>query len=274
MIKINLTPIEELENPLWWVPDLLVVLSVILISFFSVQFYLDSFKTQRDLLNKEADALELKNQQLSEPVKKYDTLQAEIKQHSDELESLRRLTQSKVLRYQPVILVEHLQNLKPEGVWFEAVDFIARRPSKTESKKKANGKDKVKNNRTILPEEAIKITGYAFDNVMIAEFMTALRATQTQEIDVSDIRTHIYFSQIDLIQSSLVELSSALDDVLDESQAYDDNGILRYISIPKFELYVEYTRREVKQSSLELSFNSISDEVFALQMSDDATSFF
>jgi len=73
-----------------------------------------------------------------------------------------------------VIVTEHLQNLKPEGVWY------------TEIVVGTEGAD------------TFSIKGQAFDNLLIAELMSSIRATELQDVDDADLRTQVYFTGIEL----------------------------------------------------------------------------
>lgn len=50
----------------------------------------------------------------------------------------------------------------------------------------------------------IEITGQAYDNVILAEFMTLLKATRNQDFDASDLRTQAFFDAIGLYFSDVV----------------------------------------------------------------------
>ncbi|RZA10298.1 MAG: hypothetical protein EOP10_35045, partial [Proteobacteria bacterium] len=51
--------------------------------------------------------------------------------------------------------------------------------------------------------ESIVITGSAVDNVAIAEFMVALKATQNQSFDKGDLRTQLFFSDVGIEFSAI-----------------------------------------------------------------------
>jgi len=198
VIKINLTPDEELENPLWWVPDVLLAVTVALCGFFAGQYYLSDSKNELQRLNKEIVSLEEGAKAMVEDVKKYDELEKDHNALKSKLESLAKLTASEVVRYKPLILLEHLQNLSPVGLWFRTISFMKKDAAATPAAAPAAGAA-----AAAPADEEITISGFAFDNILVAEFLAALRATQTQDVDPKDLRTHVYFSTVKLVDSKL-----------------------------------------------------------------------
>ncbi len=184
MIKINLTPEEELQNPLWYVPDLIVVVVICVSGYFSSQYLLGLVEEDKKLLQSEVITIESRTAELDQDVKAYDAEFASLEMIESKLAGVGDISSSKVEKYQPIIAVEHLQNLKPAGVWFDGFRF--------------KGLDKSTSTGSNTKGGQIHITGHAMDNLIVAEFITALRATQTQDADPSDYRTLVYFNKIDL----------------------------------------------------------------------------
>lgn len=169
MININLSPIEERENKLWYLPDLIIFLVILAGIYYGVGFYLETIEDNIASVNQEKRELEENHRRLKPDLDRFERLKKENEQLQKKLNSLKQITISKISRYKPVILLEHLQNLKPEGVWF-----------------------------TYLKDESdssiIRLTGRSFDSLLVAEFMSALHATKMQELDSTDLRTQVYFS--------------------------------------------------------------------------------
>jgi Tfp pilus assembly protein PilN len=171
MIKINLCPIDELESQYWYVPDLAVAAVVAIVSFLGVQYYLGTIQEQIDTTQASIASLKESTERLAPDLVRFKDLQKNVAELNQKLDALKVITVSKISKYKPVIVVEHFQNLKPDGVWFESLRIGA-------------DTDPV----------GFEVKGRAFDNVLTAEFITALRSTESQEPDESDLRTQVYFN--------------------------------------------------------------------------------
>lgn len=177
MIKVNLVPLDELENQLWWVADAAVLLICAGLSFFGAQWYLGEIQKEIDETQARATSLEDNARQLEPEIERFKDLTQKKVALNEKLDSLKRITVTKISRFQPVIVLEHFQNLKPEGIWFTQLKIGS-------------------------PNEGVfTLSGQGFDNLLIAEFMTSIRATESQERDDADLRTHIFFSNLTLSRS-------------------------------------------------------------------------
>ena len=189
MIKINLVPVDELENQLWWVADAAVLLIVACASFFASQWYLGTIQEQTDEISARASGLEDSIRSLESEVSKFDGLTEKEATLNATLKALQNITgDTKIKKFEPVIVLEHLQNLKPEGIWFSKLELGKR-------------------------DKTFKIFGQGFDNLLLAEFMTGIRSTETQEKDDSDLRTHIFFAELELVNSAVGSASTTFPDV-------------------------------------------------------------
>lgn len=179
MIKINLVPIDELENQLWWVADAAILLIVACASFFGSHYYIGSIQEKVDEAAARAQSLENSAKALEPEIARFRNLSQKKVSLNDKLDSLRKITVTKISKFEPVIVLEHLQNLKPEGVWFKRL-------------------------RIGTPENGQQfiIEGFGFDNLIISEFISGIRSTESQEKDDADLRTHIFFSNLDLVKST------------------------------------------------------------------------
>lgn len=179
MIKINLVPIEELENPYWFAPDIAVFLIIALGSYFGVDMYFNSIQQQIEDIQDKVTSLNASAAQLAPDLERFKSLDQDVKTLKNKLQALQKITVSKLERFTPLIVLEHIQNLKPQGVWY--TEFTM---------KNANVTD-------------FNLKGMAFNNVMTAELMTSLRATLSAEVDPTDLRTQVYFDNLDLIEAAL-----------------------------------------------------------------------
>lgn len=215
MITINLTPIEELEDPRWWIPDVGAFLLIVGITLGAVYFYIGSLEDEVDLRRAEKQRLIDETSRLEGDVSTFNDLNSKISALNSKKNSLQRITESKLVRYLPIILLENIQNLKPEGVWFKSVSFVEKKGAEGElgAAQPPTPPPPVGNSgapgdpgQGAPPFPAtqdrmnypltLEITGNARDNVRIAEFMMALKATQNQSFERSDLRTQLFFSEV------------------------------------------------------------------------------
>ncbi|WP_141731590.1 PilN domain-containing protein [Oligoflexus tunisiensis] len=212
MIKINLTPVEELENPYWWIPDLSVLLVILLLSLGGVYIYVSSVEAEIAALEADKNRMAAETQALASEVERYNSLNQKIELLESKKFSLKRITESKLVRFLPIILLENIQNLKPSGVWLTALAFIDKKadgqqapPPDMNQPMAANGAAPGAPQAAIPLDGAgaeypfvIEISGSATSNVQIAEFMMALKTTQNQAYEKSDLRTQLFFSDVAL----------------------------------------------------------------------------
>lgn len=258
MIKINLAPEEELENHFWWVPLVIAVVVLFFVSKFAVQMYLDDLRTQIVSIQAETEEHNRGFEELKSKQDEFKARDAEREDLENRLAALQRITESKILRYRPVILLEHLQNLKPEGIWFNRVSLLKTvaeqdpqaagngavqeqtpealaAAAAAEAAKTADGAAPQQNLIARINKEAdqheITITGRAFDNILVAEFLSALKSTQSQEVDPTSLRTMVYFSEIQLKQTSKTT-EQLVDNVLAPNLANAVQGAAAQTGLP------------------------------------------
>lgn len=238
-------PQEELEDGNSYLIDLIFFVVVSLISWFSVTMFLEGL--EREVKQTQAETMEInkKKKRLSPDLNQFDEMNERIESLNLKLYSLRKISTSKVTRHKQVIVLEHLQNIKPEGIWFTSLQ------------------DDTKNS-------TIKLTGGSFDNLLVAEFMSSLNSTKHQESDKSDLRSQIYFEPVHLGRVSKSESSPSTNEFLDprtlnqgqqsrsnatniKSQSLDSNNIFPELSkFPVFELAIQYSEREDQYMSSDM----------------------
>lgn len=216
MIKINLAPYEEVENQLWWVPDLTVAFIALGAMLLFVDLYLDvrgeELKSVTIQISDLQDSLNAVRSQGSE----FDNLQKEISSLDSIKKSLSQITQSKLAKFLPIITLEHIQNLKPDGLWLTSLN-------------------------TNTATKTIEVQGRAYSNVLIAEFMAALKSTKFQDPDSRDVRTLVYFSKVTLVEAA------------GEVQGGGEGSILR--EIYRFSIQLNYDTREVDETNQNISLD-------------------
>ena len=214
MIKINLTPVEELENPYWWIPDAAVLLLTLMISLGGVYIYVSTVEAEIAAQEADKNRMVAETQALTSDVERYNSLNQKIEQLESKKFSLKRITESKLVRFLPIILLENIQNLKPAGVWLTALAFIDKKvdPVQAVAPPPAADPNQPAPAGGAAPPPApkpalvdglgteypfiIEISGSATSNVQIAEFMMALKTTQNQAYEKSDLRTQLFFSDV------------------------------------------------------------------------------
>ncbi|NRA64650.1 MAG: hypothetical protein HRU19_09215 [Pseudobacteriovorax sp.] len=124
MLDINLTPVEELENPYWFIGDLLVLLIAVVASIMGIQFYLGIQEEEILEIQSRTELVNGNLRQIQGEARQYDDLNQKVTRLESKKNSLFKITESKLIRYQPVILIETLQNIKPKGLWFSRIAFV------------------------------------------------------------------------------------------------------------------------------------------------------
>lgn len=239
MISVNLIPAEELENKLWFIPELIFALMIGFGGTTLVNFVLENLEMEIAQIKDETQIFDKKRDQLKPALQRYEEVTYQISLIQEKIASLQRITLSKITRYKPIVILEQLQNLRPEGVWF------------------VNLTDDTKNS-------LINLTGGAFDNLLVADFMTMLEEPKRQELDPNDVRTHIYFKEIkldslntgsvhknaekksdnknDLAQKAFE--STADKSLAGETKSLETSKVFSEISdFPKFSLKLKYEER-------------------------------
>ncbi|MBP6217422.1 MAG: PilN domain-containing protein [Oligoflexales bacterium] len=238
MIKINLAPSEELENKLWFLSDLIFTILVASFALILSFYYLGSIESDiADLKNQKME-MERSRDRLKPEMQRFDDITKQLETSKEKIESLKRIVVSKISRYKPIIIFEHLQRLKSEGLWFTSIN------------------DDSKN-------EVVHVSGGAFDNLLVAEFMSYLEETKKQDVDAYDLRTQVYFKKIDLEKVSSVsdqaerknvnknvdeKAQKAFDSTQDASlknanQVKGDSLFPEIENFPKFILNLKYAER-------------------------------
>ena len=231
MIEINLTPREELEDQQWFIFDLAVFGVISAIGLLLCQLYLTTIEAEVEEILQRTRDLERQSSLLAENSKQFEAMNKKILKLESKRFSLQRITESSLIRYLPVILIENLQNLRPEGLWFEKIVFQDRQQEESGSKQSTSLVD-VRGGEFPI---SIEVEGAAYSNSTIADFMTSLKATQNQLGDRTDVRTLLFFSDVKL------ELSRATN-----SQNEGE-------SFRNFKLVLKFSEREALVNDLKIS---------------------
>jgi len=210
LIKINLTPIEELENPYWWVPDAIILAALVLVTFGGIYIVLDMTRSEISKMRLNHSILLSEIDAIQPDLERYENLSTKVNSLESKKTSLLRITESKMIRYLPLILLENLQLLKPEGLWFRQIGFVEPEGSDDNlGENNANASPTGTNLAEIQGRDfpvQIELVGNSFENIIIAEFMTAIKSTQNQSFERSDVRTQLFFSNVQLSFAEITTL--------------------------------------------------------------------
>ncbi len=214
MIKINLCPIDELETPYWYLPDVIILVLVCLMSYYGVDFYFASIQEEINGAQEKIASLQASTNQLAPDLERFKSLDNDVKSLSDKLKSLQRITVSKMEKFTPIIAIEHIQNLKPQGLWY--TEFSMKNAKSVE----------------------FSLKGIAFDNLMTAELLTSMRATAFNEIDPTDLRSQVFFDGLSLVESIITTPPPTTPEQAAEQlltvppSSFDIKGIIRERAVP------------------------------------------
>jgi len=205
MIKIQLAPYDELQNNQWWVPDITAAALALFLSYWLVGNYVAHLETEIVEIQAQTEEFKRSIAAIQPEIVVFKGIEAKISELKSVISALSSITVSKLTKYRPVVILEQLQALKPEGLWFTSIEesTLARK---------------------------ITISGFSFDSILIGQFMSELSATKLQRFDPADIRSQINFSQVKLKVFENSKSGSALDEVQPKG-------------FTKFDIYMNYEER-------------------------------
>lgn len=177
MIRVNLAPREELDSQFWFMPDVLLLLVVFLVANAVVEGQLTGLQDEVAQTMASRDDYNERAQKIQPELEKFKNLGKDKENLLVKLRALQAITGSRIAKFKPLIAIEHLQNLKPDGVWLQSLS---------------------------VEDTQVGLDALALDNILVAEFITALKSTQFQDIDPSDLRTQVFFSNVTLSGTSSV----------------------------------------------------------------------
>lgn len=171
MIRINLAPPAALIDKIWFVPELLFFLIIAGSIWTGVQFFLKGIADDTLRVRSEIEAINKDTENLNPDIARFEQVTKQIETLKDKLRSIESLTVSKVGRYLPIIVLEYIQKMKPQGLWIKTL-------------------------RQNSTDQQISLTGGSFDNLLIAEFINSINETRKQEVNPQDVRSYVYFSSV------------------------------------------------------------------------------
>jgi len=186
VIRINLVPAEELENPLRWVPDVAVLVLIAAVGWVVAESQLARKREQIVEITASRNSFEASYAKLEPDLQRFSNLERNKAELSSKVAALQAIAVTNLTRLRPILVLEHLLNLRPEGVWFSSV---------------------------LLPTSgnSVAIQGHAFDHLLVSEFAATLKATASQTVDPADLRTQVWFPDVRLLNSTLGGDGAAAD---------------------------------------------------------------
>ncbi|MDE3268801.1 MAG: hypothetical protein OYH77_00780 [Pseudomonadota bacterium] len=182
MIRVNLSGTANVvASNRWYIFDLIVLAVVMGGGYYGVEYYINAARESIRIINAEREDIMNSVRQLKSEEERYNQIEGEIAKLQAKIKAIEDITVSVFVRYQPLIVLEHLQVLQPDGVWYDSL---------------------------IMKNNSVSIAGGAFDNLMIASLITAVDSTKLQGIDYNDIRTYIYFDSNKLLRTEMGSINN------------------------------------------------------------------
>ncbi len=243
MIKINLAPLEEVENKTWFLPDVIIVTSAMVICLMVSYLFFAAQDAKINALEVEKLDFIASYNKLKPDLARYDELKKKLNILTGKIDALKKITVSKIARYKPIIIFELTQTLKPKGLWFSQMSLDSK-------------------------NEILRMSGSAFDNFSIAEFISSLESTKFQTIDATDMRTQVYFSKTYLrtVTAGFSPQAKAADQTQDQQAfaATQDKELFKSIDNtvpadamptlnywPRWEINVRFAERAISENKIE-----------------------
>lgn len=219
MIEINLAPITETENKFWYLTDLVLLLCTTLIFSQLSNYYIH--KREETIQSIRDQTLELTNQRkkLEPDLARYGLLVKQISDLKTKIEALEQITISKLERYLPVLLMEKIQSIKPDGIWFRSLNHDA-------------------------AKRQIKILGNTVDSLYLAEFMRKLNETKEDLFSPKDLTSQIYFKDI--------QLNILTSNPTQETKADNSTPSANNTDEPSFDLIISYEEKQNGKKPIEI----------------------
>lgn len=258
LVRINLAPAEELENPYWYIPDTLALVLVAILSYFIVDGSLEKIREEIEVAQIQGEELRQQNNMLKSKITRFDELNVIKADLIKKRDAVEKITSSKLDRYLPVIILESIQNLKPEGIWLNSISFMNTGDAELVDEPAEKDKDAVASYEEEKAEDynLVKIEGQGFDNMLIAEFILNLKSTFNQDPEASDLRSLVYFD--DMIIHNTTKSSKDLD--VKQALESDPSKVLvsKYsIDINTFSISFKFKERDSNKKEIDLRISNI-----------------
>lgn len=122
MIFINLTPEDEIRSKTWFVPDLLFACMLVGAIWAYAGFELEILRSDINFTLTKTKRADKELKELSEESKKYYTLNARIQTINNKILAINTLTSNLLRHYRPLLLIEKIQQARPESLWLYSLE--------------------------------------------------------------------------------------------------------------------------------------------------------
>ena len=150
LIKINLTPEDEIRSRTWFIPDLVFASIAVGLIWYFANIEISRLKENLNDTEIQISKTSKKLKGLSDESKKYYTLNARIQIINNKILAINTLTSNLVRHYKPLLLLEILQITRPKNLWLYSIEH--------------DYKDSI-----------IKISGGAIQSNLIAKYIQSLK---------------------------------------------------------------------------------------------------
>ena len=202
MLNINLAPIEEIEERLWFIADLVVVFLTYTVLSFCVDLLISNLKHDIAINKAEVASNQQQVRAMKKDIDRYDLLIVDVNRLEEKIKTIEQITVSKIKRFKTLILLEKLNNYKPDGLWFSYLE-----ESDTDSK--------------------VQIAGGALDSLLVAKYIKNLKEDKLKSS--SGIVNSIYFDKI------------YLGDISSDNSIYGSSGGAGSLSVKAKKSYSYFT---------------------------------
>lgn len=170
MLRIQLCPEGELENEHWYTYDALVFCVMAMLTWMAAGFWLNTMRDEILRLNDTAETWDKQTAEAQPMLQRHKALKSEIDVLDRKIEALKRITLNHPEKIRPIVVMEQLQTLRPEGLWYLTL--------------------------TLDDSNRLKIQGASMDSLLISEFLLGMRETMNPETWTNDVRTQVGFQNI------------------------------------------------------------------------------
>ena len=241
IITINLAPVEEIENNLWWLPDATIFIFAAAIAWSITNYQISTIEEEIQKREETTNNYKSAYNDIAADIRKVANLEEKISDLQRTHQSIERVTSSLLAKYLPIILMEHIQVLRPEGVWLTSFSF-------DQTIKKAQNNNNQSSDITDLRTPLV-IEGQALSNTILSEFMTLLKDTKNQEHDLNDKRTQAFFDLVEIDHSTLEKPGPSVTprtrNTANSSQIETEQTPVARPDVTKFRIYLTFKEKSM-----------------------------
>ena len=123
MIRTQLCPSSELENKNWWHVDIVIFVLIAALGYVMTENYFDKLRDEISRLQEKKTHWENELATKKTGLEKFKTLEAEIQLLNRKIGALKKITTSKIDNIKTLVVLDQLQTLWLESVWYEELNY-------------------------------------------------------------------------------------------------------------------------------------------------------